>query len=634
MPRPEFKFPSFAGGLMNGFTDEGAPVEGLRACDNIAFGKAPVGGVTLRPPTYNRNLAPPDLKTPYWLIRFRGYDIDNQPYLFIADEYYEDEEGRRTAELTGRLIDQNLSELSEPIIIQGEHSSLVDRDYAIQDEDKVYFVGGGSRTLDTPATLERDSGNLVLREMGYKSEGIPTITSSTSDGSVDNGQHYYQLILTDKNGRRNVPIPLDDFGSRNQITTTGSNASTVTLGGDAIDETPLPRCDGDNKYLYRAPTGSVIDGSDPDLYPTFYLVKVLSGNAIETTDIIADSTLTTHEVLDMSAHIPPEDLKNAIIHNGRMWGFDAESSVLRYTPLFDYENWPLLNAIPIGDPDYLEGIAVVGDKLLLSKKTKTYAFWGDSIANFDYREVSSVYGTKYPKTIRTIDDNRMIFLDSQERVILFSGGQFIDVSRIIRIPESTSYWATLFNDYYILWLYEDGDITGYAYYIPTGAWTKWTDIDMLMPEEPNRPGLEYMVYWDGTSINVLGKEFPGFVSGEQDQTAPLVMRTQNSDFGSAVQKKSFKEIELYFDLLDPTEVFEGMVGQLELIVDEDSDIHASFQQIINYDSENPDKRQKYRIENGANGTRASVRFVGTNNMNKFALMQASIFWQPRGTPIR
>lgn len=634
MPRPEFTFPSFAGGLMNGLANDGMPPEGLRVCDNVAFGKAPVGGVTLRPAVYNRNLAPPNLLTPFWLIRFRGYDIDNEPYLLLADEQYEDEQGRQITELTARFIDQNLETLGSPHVFDESQHRSIDRDFAIQDENKVYFIGRGERQYGWPVTLERDSGDLILRDMGYKSEGIPTITSSTSGGSVDNGEHYYQLILTDKNGHRSAPISLDDIVGQNNITTTGSNASTVTLGGDGQNQTPLPFCEGDHKYLYRAPTGSVITGDDPDLYPTFYLVKVLDGNAIDTTDTMADSILTTHEVLDMSGHIPPQDLKNAIVHNGRMWGFTTESSVLRYTPQFDYENWPLLNAIPIGDPDYLEGIAAVGDKLLLFKKTKTYALWGDSIANFDYRDMSSTYGTKYPKTIRTIDENRAIFLDSQERVILFNGGQFAEVSKVIALPESTSYWATLFNDYYILWLYEDDEITGYAYYIPTGAWSRWTDINMLMPEEPNRPGLEYMVYWDGTSISVLGDAFPGWDSNTFAQNGDLVIRTQNTDCGSAIQKKAFKELEIYFESLHLPFNFIGMIGQLEFITDEGSDYESDWQETINYDSSELNKRQKFRLINGLNGTRGSVRFVGTDHMNKVALLQSRLFWQPRGTPRR
>ena len=629
MPRPEFTFPSFAGGLMNGLANDGAPLEGLRVCDNVAFGKAPIGGVTLRPPVFNRNLAPPDLLVAHWLIRFRGYDTDNEPYLLLADEEYEDDRGRPIRELTARFIDQNLESLGSPYVFEGHEHRSIDRDYAIQDENKVYFIGGNE-----PITLERDSGNVALRDMGYKSKGIDTITSSTSGGSVDNGQHYYQLILTDENGHRSAPITLSDIVGRNNITTTGSDASTVTLGGDAPGATILPKCDGDHKYLYRAPTGSVITGDDPDLYPTFYLVKVLDGNAIEATDTIADSDLTTHEVLDMSGHIPPRSLKNAAIHNARMWGFEAESSILQYTPQFDYENWPLLNALPIGDPDYLEGIASVGDKLLLFKKTKIYAFWGDSIANFDYQDLSSTYGTKYPKTIRTIDNNRAIFLDSQERVILFNGGRFTEVSKTIALPESTSYWATLFNDYYILWLYEDDEIAGYAYYLPTGAWSRWTDIGMLMPEEPNRPGLEYMVYWDGGSISVLGEGFPGQDSDDFSRNGDLVIRTQNTDCGSSIQKKAFKELEIYFEPLHLPFCFIGMIGQLEFITDEGSDYESDWQEAINYDSSELNKRQKFRITNGLNGTRGSIRFVGTDHMNKVALLQSSLFFQPRGTPIR
>jgi len=634
VPRLEFLFPALSGGLINGISDDFAPDHGLRVADNVDFGKPPLGGITLRPPNYDRNLAPPDVITAHWLIRFRGYDTDNKPYLFFCDETYTDDQGREISELTARFIDQNLSEMGEPILFEHEQHRSVDRKYAIQDENKVYFVGTiGDPGSHRPTVLEVNSGNLTLRDMGFPPVTIPTITSVTTGGSVDDGQHYYQLILTDANGHRSAPIAIDTFHGRNRITTSGSDSSVVTLGGEA-DADHLPSCEGEYKYLYRAETGVDITGKNPDNYPVFYLVKVLAGNVVDTTDNISDATLVTHEVLDMSAHTPPWNLANAVIHNGRMWGFEEESSVLRYSEQFDYENWPLLNAIPIGDPDYLAGIASVGDRLLLFKKTKTYAFWGTHIGNYDYREISSIYGTEYPKTIRTLSDTQLIFLDSQERVIMYNGGQFADISKVIRLPESSSYWATVFNDYYILWLYEDEDITGYAYHLPSRAWTKWTGLDVSMPEEPNRPGLDHLVYWSGSSINVLGRDFTGLAKGEYAQAGDLVMRTQNTDCGSPLQEKSFKEVEIFFEPIDPTLSFDGRLGQLEFIKDEGTDLESSFQQHIDYDSDNPSKRQRFRIPNGANGTRGSVRFIGNNNMEYFSLMQVRLRWQARGTPIR
>ena len=615
MPRPEFTFPSFAGGLMNGLANDGMPLEGLRVCDNVAFGKAPIGGVTLRPPTFNRNLVPDEDFYPLWLIRFRGYDTQNWPYLVIGWGW-----GNM---LVVKYINQELSELSEYIFLDRE---AIDRNYLVQDENKVYFIGGEGTT--PPTVLTRDGDDLSLKTMGFPSESISSLTAYTSGGEIPDGEHYYQLILTDANGHKSAPIPLNDMVGQNNVTTTGGDTSRVIVGPG------LPTCDGEHKYVYRTLTGVNIRGRDPENYPVFYLVRTLDHMTTVFTDTLSDTTLATHSVLDMNPALPPQDLAFGIIFNGRMWGFTDESSVLRYTPQFDYDNWPEVNAIPIGGPDYLEALTPVGDRLLIFKKTKTYAFWGDSIANFDYREISSTYGTKYPKTIRTIDDNRAIFLDSQERVILFNGGQFTEVSKTIALPESTSYWATLFNDYYILWLYENDEITGYAYYLPTGAWSRWTDIDMLMPEEPNRPGLEYMVYWDGTSISVLGEGFPGWDSDTFGQNGDLVIRTQNTDCGSSVQKKAFKELEIYFEPLHLPFSFYGLIGQLEFIIDEGSDYESDYQKEINYDSSELNKRQKFRIANGLNGTRGSIRFVGTDNMNKVALLQSRLFWQPRGTPQR
>lgn len=624
MPRLEFIFPSLSGGLINGMSDDFAPDHGLRVADNVDFGKAPLGGISLRPPNYDRNLAPPDVETAFWLIRFSGYDVDNWPYLFLS---YGEYDGR--LELTGRLFDQNLVEMSEPVIFGHNQQFDVTKQYAIQDENKVYFIGkaGGAQT-GTPSVLERNSGNFTLRNMGYLSENPPLTKGSAGD--MDDGTYYYQLILTDINGHRSAPIPLVDI-IRSVTTDAGAGTGSVSVGSE-VD--PMPTCEGDNKYLYRTVADVDISGDNQENYPIFYLVRTLGGTVMDYVDTLHDDDITNNDVLDMNGHTPPEELLNAVIHNGRMWGFEAESSVLRYSEQFDYENWPLLNAIPIGDPDYLIGIATVGDRLILFKKTKTYAFWGSHIGNYDYREISSIYGTEYPKTVRTLSDNQLIFLDSQERVIMYNGGQFSEISKVIRLPESTTYWATVFNDYYILWLYEDGDITGYAYHLPTGAWTKWTDLDVLLPEEPNRPGLDHLVYWSGASINVLGRNFTGLISGEHANGGDFVMRTQNTDCGTPIQEKSFKEIEIYIEPNDPTAVFDGRVGQLEFIVDERTDLEASFQQHIDYDSENPSKRQKYRIRGGANGTRGSVRFVGNDNMKDFSLMQARLFWEPRGTPRR
>lgn len=635
MPRLEFLFPSLSGGLINGISDDFAPDHGLRVADNIGFGKPPLGGITLRPPNYDRNLAPPVVIAAHWLIRFKGYDTDNKPYLFLSDERYTDDQEQEILKLTARFIDQNLIEMDEPIIFEPEQYGGVDRKHAIQDENKVYFVGtksGNSEHGDSaqrPVTLEVDSGNITLRGMGYGPARIPLLRTG-SPGAMEAGTYYYQIILTDENGHNSAPIPLTDLIPSHTL---ASDSSYIVLGEEFDQPDKLPTCHG-HKYIYRTVKNVDITGEDPAKYPVFYLVKVLKGLRTLYTDNLVDSSLVVNEILDMSAHTPPDNLANAVIHNGRMWGFEEESSVLRYSEQFDYENWPLLNAIPIGDPDYLVGIATVGDRLLLFKKTKTYAFWGTYVGNYDYREISSIYGTEYSKAIRTLSETQLIFLDSQERVIMYNGGQFVDISKVIRLPESSSYWATVFNDYYILWLYEDEDITGYAYHLPSRAWTKWTGLDISMPEEPNRPGLDHLVYWSGSSINVLGRDFGGLAPGEQKQPGDLIMRTQNTDCGSSLQEKSFKEIEIFFEPIDPTLSFDGRLGQLEFIKDEGTDLESSFQQHIDFDSDNPDKRQKFRIPNGANGTRGSVRFIGNDNMEYFALMQVRLHWQPRGSPKR
>lgn len=631
MPRIEFLFPHLSGGLLNGVSDDFAPDDGLRVADDIDFGKAPIGGITIRPPIYNRNLAPADMREFYWLIRFRGYDTDNFPFLLICSERWQDDDGRWHTELTARFIDQNLSELTDKYTF--DRHMNVDRDYAIQDENKVYFVGSERDIYYSPVTLVRESGNLTLRSMGFPSERIRSLTPGSA-GDMDDGTYYYQLILTDANGHRSAPLPLAP-NIPHATTNAGANAGSVQLG-DEPEADRLPMCDGEHKYLYRTVADVDITGENPENYPVFYLVKILHGTADVYVDTLNDDDLINNEILDMNPHTPPAELKAAVIHNGRMWGFERKSSVLRYSEQFDYENWPLRNTIPIGDPDYLAGIASVGDKLLLFKKTKIYAFWGDSLANFDYREIASTHGTKYPKTIRTLSDTVCIFLDSQKRVMMFDGSGIKEISKVLALPDSSAYWATVFGDYYILWLYEDGDITGYAYYLSTGKWAKWTDTDMLNPEEPNRPGLDHLVYWNGSSICVLGRDFPGLnLTTDVPLYRGMTIRTQNVDCGQALQEKAFKEIEIYLEPLDPTLSFNGMVGQLEFIPDEGGDLESSFQQTISYNSNNPsDRRQRFRIKNGVNGTRGSVRFIGNQSMKDFALLQFRLHWEPRGSPQR
>lgn len=675
MPRVDFLFPTFAKGLADSLANDTAPIETLRACDNVDFAEAPIGGITIRPPTTLRSqVAIRDQDTvPHitgtgilndfranWLFRLSGYETDNWPYLLIGSNgVYK--------------INRHLNGIGD----FAEFEQSTNSKYAVLNENKIYFIG---RIF--PTVMEKEGEDLTVRDMGFQAGLFTLATNGNAD--VNLGKHYYQLILTDENGHRSVPLV---------------DPPSITLNDSAQDKvriSDMPVCNGQYKYLYRSLANAEADNTTNPL--VFYLVKVLDSHTETYDDSDTDATIAVNDVMTDDGALPPQDLVYAIIHNGIMWGFTEKSSILRYTPQFDYENWRELNAIPIGDPDYLVSINPVGDRLLIFKKNKIFAFWGTSILNMDYREISNIHGTKYPHTIKTIDENRLIFLDSHERVILYNGGQLTEISKPIKIPLSTRYWGSLYRDYYILWMYEDrgiwrdrqgedlpvvlapgpgddepppppppgwddapppmdleilnpGDPTlpeddevlpddgwvapdepkrviAYAYHVPTGAWSRWTNIQAQIPEQPDRP-IDNLVFWNGNEIEVLGRGYHETFS----KFGAFVIRTHNTNCGTAIQKKSFKEIELYFEYLS-SEDFEGMFGQLELIVDDGSDTSSLWQQTITYDTDSPVNRLHYRLPAGINGTRASLRFIGNQYMNKFAVMQARLWWEPRGTPQR
>ena len=691
MPRQEFLFPSFSGGLADGLAGDTAPEGALRVCDNADFSKAPIGGVTARPPVMMRGV--PDVTGQMrWLVRFQNYRDSNWPYALI---------GAGKAYPINRMIDEfgDAEDLSVSL----------DSWYAVPDEDKIYFVGG----VD-PAVMATD---FTTRKMGNKVENTWVVTLNTG-GSVDVGLHHYRLIVTDKNGRKLFA------GEPLEVTVADTTNDKVSFAN-------IPICDGEHKYLYRTKTGaSKTDVDNPIVY---YLVGILDGQATTYDDSDADATIAVNDILDETQFgFPPANLMFMTIHNGLAWGWTQDRpSVLRYTTQFDYENWPEINSIPIGDPDEIVAAVSVGDMLMIFKKNKCYAFYGSHFNNFDYRELSTTYGTVYTKTIRVLDSNRVVFLDSQKRLILFSGGQFTEISKAVRLPASHRYWASLYRDYYILWMYgsglasrdiiigpipdiqtfpeegpyfrmdspeeeEGGDIpfppilddpppddppisdpppdgppigdqlindsiwgerhedafydppdidagpvwiigdtinfqrpvVAYCYHIPTGAWTKWTDIKASLPEIPDRPG-ENQVFWDGHQLGVIGvRDYVNSI-GEPE----FVVRTTDSDCGFPNQEKSFKEVEIYFEHIGRF-AWTGSIGTMQVIVDDGSDNASVFEQEIIYNSVAPIKRQKFRIKNGANGTRASVRFVGLNNMFRFSLLQVRLFWELRGTPRR
>lgn len=710
MPRIDFIFPSFAKGLANGLANDTAPIDSLKICTNVDFGQAPVGGITLRPPTGGRGNTIIPLNefnqkslSPRWLFRFRGYENDNWPYVLV---------GKSGA----LLINANLDEISD--IITFDENVRTDSRFATFDENKIFFLG----YLNYPAVLEKNGSDLTVKPMGRKA----TFDLATSaGGALDaNTDYFYQVITVDKNGRRSSPYENDDP----YIKVSTSSDQTVTISRMSAGGS------GDKKYIYRTKGGAAID--DPTEPMVFYYVDVADDEDKSYTDSASDATIATQGLMPDLPNYPPNDLAYATVHNGVMWGFTNQSSVLRYTDQFNYESWPINNQIPIGDPDYLTAVIPVGDSLILFKKNKTYAFWGSNLGNFDYRELSNIYGTRYIDTIKGIGSSGVIFLDSQKRVIMFNGSNFAEISKAIKLPRLAYFRSTLFRDYYILWTYlpKDYDIDGedlpvtpptlpvvdwfphegffddgspispdpgdkhggdeppepppppggggggawdpwedvlapydppsigpaepgkgppivtppegwlppystptivaYAYHIPTGAWSIWDGIRMVIPELPDR-SVDNFVYFNGLSLEILGKAF----ADVNMQYPEMVIRTMDADCRVSNQEKSFKEIEIYFEYISDRSFSNAneladVIGQLELMIDGES--KPRWQQSITYDTSSPSKRQRFRIpaSAGANGTRAALKFIGNQSMARFSLLSGKLWWEPRATPRR
>lgn len=644
---------------MDGLANDTVPPEGLRVCNDVDYSKPPLGGVTIRPPIANRPLTK-DLAVKR-LIRLDNYEYGNWPYIVISQQPHQI-----------WVINPELDEWRGPIDspIWAGHPYMV----PVAD-DKIFLWGstGGNAVLEKNGPLWSDWS---IRRVGFLSEAFSGTAGDANTAALEDGDHIYQLILTDKSGHRSVPR---DEGIIIPTETSG------TADEGQVAFSALPTCVGDHKYLYRTLTDvSQDDPEDPDAPLIYYLVDVLGGDDLTYTDTKPDASITGNHILQPSDYgYPDHDLVPIALFNGRLWSAHVHAANLVYTPQFDYENWPAINAIPIGDGDPILFLQALGDKMLIFKRSSIYAFWGDSLANWDYRKISSVYGVGFTPTIKAIDSQRVIFLDPQRRVIMYDGN-FTEISKLIKVPQSAYYWASLYGDYYILWLYEpiggqdqpafrpppgedpwdppDGDeydphkpppsrppdgppedpdnppeqrpwplppdhVIAYAYHIPTGAWVKWNNVKALIPESPDRPGINHLVYWDSNQIKVLGMETGPIQYGNFEIT------TANTDCGQPLQEKSFKEIELYMEFIGDVD-FDGTIGNLQLIIDEGESTEAIFNQTISYNTGSPSKRQKYRIENGLNGTRAAIKFVGNDNMRHFTLMQARLFWQPRGTAIR
>ncbi len=198
MPRIDFLFPTFAGGLADALANDTAPIETLRVCDNVDFAEAPIGGITIRPPTILRSqvairdqdtaphitgVGDPNQFRCNWLFRLSGYETDNWQYLLIGSN-------------GAYKINRHLTGIGDFT----EFEQSTNSKYAVLNENKIYFIG---RIF--PTVMEKEGENLTVRDMGFQASGLSLATNGNGDMTIP-GKYYYQIILTNESGRRSVPL--------------------------------------------------------------------------------------------------------------------------------------------------------------------------------------------------------------------------------------------------------------------------------------------------------------------------------------------------------------------------------------------------------------------------------------------
>lgn len=100
--------------------------------------------------------------------------------------------------------------------------------------------------------------------------------------------------------------------------------------------------------------------------------------------------------------------KYALVHKERMFiaGASAARSRLYYSDVGNPESWPVLNFIDIGsgDGDTITGLAILNDRLIVTKDNSVWELAGDSSANFLLRKVTGEGGAMVMQSMALIKD--------------------------------------------------------------------------------------------------------------------------------------------------------------------------------------------------------------------------------------
>lgn len=689
---PELRIPSLSGGLADRLSDSVKQDNQLIICENLDVDKSMLGMVTSRP----------GVGSPY--INLGGFKnnsgepIQNYKVSFLFGVKRDRTHGAEIAGYKYLVIGRNyLHRLNkwggDPDAVHGLISSEMPLGVrqVIEDDDHLYFFCNENppKTLDWEISgtgYERNVRDFGLR---FDMAGV-SATASDSGGSMEAGYYAYKFIPTDEHGNM---FPTDNVEMPEILNiTTGSMGSVTWSGLMSIKQNTEVKL-GDNLYVYRT---KVMVDSNPDNIGAYYLhsVRTWSGGG-SFTDTYADSSLTT--VMEETGGLPRDDLRGGVLWNNRLFAYAENSPILYFSKEWNYEIFPLVNQIPIGGPDPIRAIVQRGNGLVIFKDGAVYEFFGTSKYNYNYQLVSSIHGTNKVNTVQAIDNNRIIFIDRQNRVWLYDG-QFTEISLPVNIDGNT-FRTAVFGRYYLVWA---KNVLGEQGYTPRlqgddygdGDWPPddpyWGDVagaetrpglppapgddeppdnddpdtdeddeDPIWSDELTEPFDRCYAYhipssrwckFTGMTMKVVEQPTRGgeglllwfngsdFLLGGDGNYADLRenLNIQSKFFMSDdYQEKRFRDIEIeLFYTYDRRVGDDTPVGTVHIYTD--GNISESIESflLIYTSGKSGQLRISHRFKKPILGKSISVQIVGNNIMRWFEVRDIRLHWEPRGTPIR
>ncbi len=456
---PELVIPSLAGGLANRLSDAIKKDDQLILCENMDMDEAMLGVVRPRKGV-GKPYSPLD-----WIRDRDGNEIPGYKPSYILRT-------KPSGELFPRykylLVGGNYAHgiKRDAIFPESSYHFITDEmpfeiTQMVEDADKLYIFSKS----ESPKVFRWGSDNDdIVRDMGYVMDmaslditltGVDDDTYGEHIGSGEDGigSYIYCIVPTDKNGN----LWPTDFIEKFKKIVSNSAVDLIrfsNLGAIREKAVELGYELGSNLYVYRTDRNGDREG-----IPVFRLVTILDWNNLDIDDSpdddwtvswddhTPDASLT--EVMSETGNLPPQDLRRVALWNNKMFGFSENSNILRFTEDWYYELWPVFNQIPIGNSDPIRAIIPRGSNLVIFKDAQTYEFWGSSKFNYNYKLISSMHGTNRPETVQAIDENRIVFVDRDNKVWLYDGS-FTEISLPINI-EGNYFRSAIMGRYYLLW---------------------------------------------------------------------------------------------------------------------------------------------------------------------------------------